>query len=129
MAGFFDGEGCIGIYMRKAWTPQVTVSQYDTGPLDLFAEIAAPSDVTHMKSGVTNYVWYSRRAIPIIEALYPFLIVKKEEAELFLRWVEIVKQYKPGYPFSAEHRIEIGELAAGLKQVKQDRRDRKKRGI
>ena len=129
MGGFFDGEGCIGIYMRQTWVPQVTVAQYDTKPLELFAQIIQPTSKNKATSGVSSYVWYSLGTIPIIRAIYPHLIVKKEEAELLLRWAEITEQYHKGQHFSIEHKVEIGELATGLRQIKQDRRDRNKRGI
>lgn len=124
LAGFFDGEGCIALYMRKAWTAQVTVSQIDTDVLDLYAQLSPTYTVVKVNGGhVSNYTWYSRSAIPVVRALYPYLRVKKEQAELFLEWASYSDGRQPGKPFPLEVRVRIGEIAMELKTLKHWDRD------
>lgn len=125
MAGFFDGEGCIGIYMRKAWTGQVTVSQIDTDVLDDFMVLSGNVFVTKVNGGyVSNYTWYGRSAIKVVKALYPYLRVKKDQAELFLEYAKYTEELVPGNPFSPEVRMRIGEIALELRALKGSRRKR-----
>lgn len=128
LAGFFDGEGCIGLYMRKAWTPQVTVSQIDTSVLDLFLELSGACFVTKVNGGhVSNYTWYSKSAIPVVESLHPYLRVKKAQADLFMEWASYSRANTPGKHFTPEVRERINAIAAELKALKHG--DRNKRGI
>lgn len=122
MAGFFDGEGCIGIYMRKAWTAQVTVSQIDTDVLDDFMVLSGNVFMTKVNGGhVSNYTWYGRAAIQVVRSLHPYLRVKKDQAELFLEYAKYTEQIIPGQHFTPEIRSRIGEIAQELRDLKRKR--------
>lgn len=119
LAGFFDGEGCIGLYMRKAWTAQVTVSQINTEVLDLYGELSPTYTVVKVNGGrVSNYTWYSRSAIPLVEALHPYLRVKRAQADLFMEWAKYSDTRLPGLPFTPEVKERIVQIANELKQLK-----------
>ncbi len=118
LAGFFDGEGCIGLYMRKAWTAQVTVSQVNTDVLDLYGQLSPIYTVTKVGKRVSNYTWYSRNAIPVVEGLYPYLRVKRAQAELFMEWAKYSDARLPGMAFTPEVRARVGEIALELKALK-----------
>lgn len=104
MAGFFDGEGCINIcaYKHKhiknnqiAYKMSIKASQVDVAPLLMFHKFfggGTPTKFyqTGQKSGIVReqHLWGigCNAALHCLEALVPYLIVKKEEAEIAIRF-------------------------------------------
>jgi hypothetical protein len=92
LAGFFDGEGCIGIYRRKGrylsyrFIVQVTSSNKDA--VGKFVEFF---HIGHVKKQIRRYrqhaiCWkwevVSNQALLVLEHLEPYLVIKKAEATL-----------------------------------------------
>jgi LAGLIDADG endonuclease len=103
MAGFFDGEGCVSISrsQRKvkrgltsySYILQVAVSQKNAAPLEIFYERFGGSLFDYTSHGVTYWRWqlWSNYAAPMLETLLPYLVVKKDVAELGLRFYRTMK--------------------------------------
>ena len=85
-AGFFDGEGSIGIYKKKY---VVCVVQCDPRPLNRMKEIWGGNIYVQTKMKATHrskYIWQTHglEARPFLSDVLPFLRVKKEQAEIYL---------------------------------------------
>jgi hypothetical protein len=119
LAGFFDGEGCIGMYMRKAWTLQVTVSQKDHKVLDLFNERFPEGAWCHFKN-VTSLVWYGSHAFDILTTLEPLLVIKQEQAQWALKYVELSRAHKKGTPWTLGEREALAHIAEQIKSGKKN---------
>jgi hypothetical protein len=89
-AGFFDGEGCIGVSRSKKgklcvyYSIQITAFQNVRAPLDIFAQLFGGTirySTTHSTGG---WVWQlSGRALKLaLEEMLPFLVVKREQAQI-----------------------------------------------
>lgn len=91
MAGFFDGDGCITVATNtnKGLTLRAYVAQNTIEPLLLFQNVW-PKGVMAQQRGrrVIHFYTHGRTAVGMLEALLPYLIVKKEQAELAIRWYE-----------------------------------------
>jgi hypothetical protein len=128
MGGFFDGEGCIGLYVRNkergAFSLQVTVSQVDTAVLDLFAETFPGGSCSAVGERVTNLTWYGKAAGFVVAELFPYLRVKAAQAELALEWKKYSDAHKPGYPFLPATKERIKQIAQELRDLKHNRDDR-----
>lgn len=101
-AGFFDGEGCISIskpinkktrkdgtkYVHTGYQLQAIVAQLDRRPMEVLVGLFGGSITTQVMHGSTY--WYLRlhgpKALAMLERLSPFLILKKEQAELAMRF-------------------------------------------
>jgi len=106
-AGFFDGEGCVIIqcrHPRHGRSPQhsliLTVTQKDGKPLDFLAGIFGGS--IFIKDGHSEKDWIHEwrlsdlKAAHFLKAVLPFLIYKKAQAELAIRFQERKENYKRG---------------------------------
>lgn len=95
LAGLFDGEGCIPITRQKPGEAgrinpshrlyvKVTIGQRVIP--ELFKEKLGVGTITVQKSKKHNeaHTWWaaSREAFGVLHILYPYLIVKKNEAEI-----------------------------------------------
>jgi hypothetical protein len=89
-AGFFDGEGCIGVARSKKGKPcvyysiQITAFQNMRAPLDIFRQLPGGTirySTTHSTGG---WVWQlSGRNLKLaLEKMLPFLVVKREQAQI-----------------------------------------------
>lgn len=88
LAGFFDGEGCISV-VRGGPTIAVAVVQVDRRPLDALAEHYGGRVAPHGKPKPGHrqaYRWqiYSANARVFLRDILPFLVVKRESAEMVL---------------------------------------------
>lgn len=90
LAGFFDGEGCITVVRRERgkMTLAVRTSQVNPAPLYRFVK-AFGGKVEPIKGSLQPgrrqaYQWgrYSQNASDVLEALLPYLQVKRAEAEM-----------------------------------------------
>lgn len=93
LAGFFDGEGCVGMYPRyDKTTPKkylkVVVAQIDERPIRMFQEVFGGNiGIQKSKTGYRNLyrLQYSGdRARDVLANLYPYLTVRREQAALAL---------------------------------------------
>lgn len=88
LAGFFDGEGCVGVYQTKnRWGKQqvrVSIAQIDPRPIELFASVFGGNiGIQKSKPGYRNLfrVQYTGgKAKDVLANLYPYLTVKREKA-------------------------------------------------
>lgn len=101
-AGFFDGEGCVGVYVlppspvRKLHrvTLVVNAANTDRRPLELLKRFGGTHFVS-WKSGRPGqrivYRWQiqGQQAYLFLLAVLPYLVVKKEQAELAIKFWEL----------------------------------------
>lgn len=101
MAGFFDGEGYIGILKRKRknWNPeyfiQLSIGQNDGGTMDWVIENFGGH--LHQVKRDNSYYWIAsnKQAYTILKKLTPFLKYKKPQAELAIEFYENRSSRKP----------------------------------
>lgn len=94
-AGFFDGEGSVGIKVEKrvkpCYSPYATVSQVRPEVLIWMRSNFGGSIRFNNKCG-KNGIWTlwlsSRMALDMLKRLLPYLRVKKQEAELVIEAFE-----------------------------------------
>lgn len=97
LAGFFDGEGCINLQktnkLSKTYRMRVFVAQLDTRPLYKFKEIFNDGFIYKWvnNAGHIQYQWeiHGKKSVNVLKALLPYLIVKKEQAKLAVKWFEL----------------------------------------
>jgi hypothetical protein len=104
-AGFFDGEGSVGVYRRKYIC---TVSNTDIRPLKKFVELWGGKIGVNEKSKIKNanmdvYYWhcYGQQCKDFLNEIFEFSIVKKDQIKLFLEVLEVLpigrgKRRSPG---------------------------------
>ncbi|HET7070128.1 MAG TPA: hypothetical protein VFI40_04845 [Nocardioides sp.] len=91
LAGFFDGEGSIHIGRRGGL--QVNCAQRDMVPLQLLAVRFGGRVMTQArgnKNPVSYWVIYGAAAARALEALKPYLIVKRAQAEVAITYQKTV---------------------------------------
>lgn len=129
LAGFLDGEGCIGIY-GKPLRVVVTLVQAE---LDILLRIQTQYGgkiKTRKRSSpkhnqVWALVWNASSAVDLLEKLFPYLIVKRPQAQLVLQeWTKLLipKKAQTGVPrgtkfISIENmakRLEVKETISNL---------------
>ena len=113
LAGFIDADGSIGIVTvakSKTYVVQVCASNCNRTPIDMLQQRFGGKVRTRdwkNKKWKINYEWKltSQKAMSVIEKLLPYLIIKKEQAQIaitaqllkqkysrsFLRWHQDVK--------------------------------------
>jgi len=95
LAGFVDGEGTIGVSKRKrikwfCYDPYLSIANSDLPVLEYinktigFGSIRRSKSIRFGRKPVYSYWTSNKNAKTIIKALYPYLIVKKEQAKLLL---------------------------------------------
>jgi LAGLIDADG endonuclease len=111
-AGFIDGEGCVSIGRAKAkdhnwysYTLNLAVSQKTEAPLKRLHEMFGGHLFNYKSRGVVYYRWqhWGPGALAAIKELLPYLFVKREVAEVGIRFQEQMtawnKEYgRRGYP-------------------------------
>jgi hypothetical protein len=90
-AGFFDGEGCVAIVpKRHTYKLQVRVSQNDPAVPHMFKDRWGGSITEYAQQGQRNrnWVWVAENAsaAQFLEDVLPYLIVKRQQAELALEF-------------------------------------------
>lgn len=94
MAGFFDGEGCIGIGPPRGTTLyvlQVSIANTDKRPLGLFHKVYGGKLLGPLARGerckpIYHWKAESKKAEQVVADLLPFLIIKRKQAELALEF-------------------------------------------
>lgn len=94
-AGFFDGEGSVGIYVSSGGviTYRCTISQKrpHTGVLRELAEIYDGSITDHKASLCDCLQLSSMRAYEFLRDILPYSVIKKEQIKLFLTTVDAIR--------------------------------------
>lgn len=116
-AGFFDGEGFIGIYKRSApakgktysyYTLLVGASQCDPRPLlfiqDRFGGSLGCDRSGKKSSGNLLYTWQvgARKAESFLRAIQPYLIHKAEQCAVAIAYRDIVNGRRKGNHLAAD---------------------------
>lgn len=131
-AGFFDGEGSIGIYRHTlytqsgtyfTWKVKARLSCCSKEAVARFAEIMG-NGVVHLQRRQTKKlreVWswsvYDRHVIAALEPLLPYLVIKKQQVELGIAFRATVKNHgSRGVPEDVLHRQ--AEIATAMKAMK-----------
>jgi intein/homing endonuclease len=108
LAGLFDGEGCIGYYKRKgnrskySYVSLVTISQTDFRPiLWLHEKVGFGTVITKPGKKHVEHQWTTNKrqyVYEFLEAIQPYLILKREQADLLLAHITIegFEPYKKG---------------------------------
>lgn len=142
MAGIIDGEGSMGVYYvadhhydnrrgRRSYFNSLSVSNTDKRLIDHLKSIWGGSITTYANHGfkyswIHRISWQSRSdLLNILNATLPYLVLKKEQAELMIQWCELRKRrktHKAGYT-DEEIKIaqQISNLASAKKRRRQDR--------
>jgi hypothetical protein len=129
IAGFFDGEGCISLgykkdtSYRRHHTYQLVVTVANTNKEILnflhqrfgghFRKGRPPS-----KNGKEVYVWalLCRKALKFLEEIYPYLRLKKKQAELAFEYYKLVNPYG-NHTFDSENWKKRDEIYYKLKAL------------
>ena len=119
LAGFFDGEGCIGVSRGRGtsyFLLEVSVSNTKREVLDLYSSVAG-GRIIKTKRGPRHkdvYVWrvQSKKAEAFLIAMHGRLRLKREQLELALEFREL---------FKGNHILPRGNADASLQQHSEKR--------
>jgi hypothetical protein len=97
-AGFFDGEGSLGVYYDKRDNRpflQLNISQKDRRPLAEIAALFGFGNIRVNQQGVHYWTVYTHEKVQhVVATLWPFMRVKREQAaDVFTRYLEAYKAY------------------------------------
>lgn len=133
VAGFFDGEGCVGVYRNTS----PSLSYYLSTQLTQNRSVAANSIMKHLTetyggnvseqitaTGRVKLNWQlaGDKAASFLEDVLPFLVLKKGQAELAVEW----QRSRPKPSRDAKGRIvstartEDYAVAVAIKEMKKD---------
>lgn len=118
VAGFFDGEGCIQIPCneRGNYTLRINVCQKSEAVLQ-YIRSRLGGEISNGK-GVKILYWHGSNAVPVLEQILPWLVVKKSQAELAIEFGHtIVTRGTPVGPVVNARRAEIADEVQRLKKV------------
>ena len=93
VAGFFDGEGSISIKSpgkKSGFALVVSVSQYHPLPIELIHTVWG-GYIGKGANGSVRVMLYSKSAGKFLADIYPYLIVKKQQAEQALAFQQSKK--------------------------------------
>lgn len=109
-AGFFDGEGCIGIYvMGDGLTRlQVQTSQRVEDPVQMLRQLFGGS-VCLTTQGYWQHTVFGPTAADMLRRIRPWLLVKGAQADLAVRFAELKKAdpRHEDFPLMAEKMREL----------------------
>lgn len=124
-AGFFDGEGYVGVSYQEAWNAymiRVSVVNNNKPVLLLFKEkyggtIRPPSDkkAYNMKGAWTWWI-HGQPAIDFLQNILPYVFVKRPQVELAIEF----PIGKPGQRVTEEVRLKRKYMFEKLQSMKQD---------
>lgn len=99
LAGIIDGEGCISLFKRSTYfVPSVKVANTNEKLINKCKEILSAANVEYCirysdrgerknAKPAWELVMESRpRVVAVLELIYPYLVSKKEQANLVLDW-------------------------------------------
>jgi len=140
IAGFFDGEGCIGVYHRKnrGFHLRTQLTQNKTAKSEIILNYLLNKYGGNLEEQITNskkikYNWQlsSKNAMKLLEDIKPHLIIKKDQAEIALAWQKqrpkIVKDEKGRFaykePISLELDIKVSNLIKNMNKNNEQQSD------
>lgn len=96
-AGFTDGEGYIGLtrnFDKKRgyynYRPQFEVAQVHEAPIrllyEMFGKVGRIRHYSNAKRGYWTWRVFGQDAIDVLKILFPYLLVKKEQARLMMEY-------------------------------------------
>ena len=131
-AGFFDGEGCVAAYcyLQKEGYLQydltIQVGQVELAPLRRLEEMWGGHINVQNEARAgwrRTYCWklYGRKAASALTEMIPYLTVKKEQAELFVRLNAMVSagiKRGRGQAVSEEEKAERADIVRNIALLK-----------
>ena len=115
IAGFFDGEGHLGIQVNSKNRSHVLVASFSQSDRDVleriqsvFGGVITPRNRIH---GGFQLWFRAKETEAMLKRLLPFLIVKRDEAEVSMRFLDHKRQ----------NRIEIGYDVETKGEIKAER--------
>jgi hypothetical protein len=95
-AGFLDGEGSIGVYRsHSTYSLTVYAGQKVREPLDKLSEMFGGNVRWNAKRSQASGLWDWKRhgvsAVAVLEAVMPYLTVKRPQAELAIEFQAILQ--------------------------------------
>lgn len=123
MAGFFDGEGYVGILkrQRKNWNTeyfiQVSIGQTDGGIMDWVVENFGGRLYTVKRDGSYYWVCSNKKGYNFLKKITSYLKYKKPQAELAIDFYEHRNLSKPTPPEELERREKIYLKLKMLKKI------------
>lgn len=131
LAGFFDGEGCIGIYGAPSLSLHMTLVQTNFGVMsEIQKEFGGRLYEVKRYSSKHNRIWKlswnAKTTFNLLQKIFPYLKVKQEQAQLVLEeWIPLLysKGCAKGIPRGAKivsfenkaKRLEIKKRLSDLK--------------
>ena len=128
-AGFFDGEGCIGVGGIKTIAKSVTARVYNAHkePLEFFKG-AFGGKIHHKKRSLQNAHWSDmyewvlcgRNSEEFLQKILPYLRIKHAEVEIALKLIDTFKpKWKTGYYRLSEEGLKRrAQLTEEMREVK-----------
>ena len=125
-AGFFDGEGCVGVQTSPAGFTYIhlSVTQMDKKPLELLKAAYGGYITVNKRHGngrARTWKWGSNSSQAIrcfLADIGPFLIVKAEEVAVAQRLVDLV------YSKGEQNKLLRAQLGAQLREFRAKRIER-----
>lgn len=124
LAGFFDGEGCIGLHKGGSrstanYHPRATITNTDLPTLKAIQVQYGGTIHEATKKGSTKpcwiLAWSNQKALAFLRLISPHLIVKKSQAEVLLAgW----KSHPPFINLTEKEREERVQLYTKLREMK-----------
>ena len=123
-AGFFDGEGSVGVYWYKSvqrFRCVLAVSNTDLNIIEWFRQHWGGSTIKHKSARQHKqcYLWSCNSRPKMAEFLHdvlPYLREKRPQAELALRYFETT--CAPGQRMTDEVRAHRHDIVARMKELK-----------
>jgi len=98
LAGIIDGEGCISVAITRngAYYLQLRISQKNKGDLKKLQTKFGGRLNSNSNTQSYQLHWYGRDAEPILRNILPYLIWKKDEAELAIAFIDQIMISRQG---------------------------------
>ena len=129
LAGILDGEGYIGVIVNiksRGAALDVSIAQNDNGLLSWIVKTTGNGNFHKHNNNVGKVRFYTKKAYELLVALYPYLVVKREQVRLALefqeRYSELGTQPHRAYVYDGKDnpRMALGRLYA--EKIKAERR-------
>jgi|ERR1017187_7652196 hypothetical protein len=113
-AGFFDGEGCIEAAERTI-RPRLSVGQIAIAPLERLESLFG-GRVSTPSTGYSHWTLSGTQNVrKALEAMEPYLLVKKEQAHIIFRLCDLVLDARSGRKIPTSNYEERERICMELK--------------
>lgn len=116
LAGFLDGEGCISLTRKakKYIVPKVVIANTNIEVLKWIQEkfggyFTIRKKLTERRRAVGYLEFQYRKALNLIKLIYPYLIVKKKQADIYFEYQKTIMELKDGTKNGLSHRTQERE--------------------